>query len=54
MDVGANLFIGNLDPDVDEKMLQDTFASFGNLLSSKVRTIVFYDKILYAIIVERT
>jgi splicing factor 3B subunit 4 len=36
MDVGANLFIGNLDPDVDEKMLQDTFASFGNLLSSKI------------------
>jgi len=36
MDVGANLFIGNLDSDVDEKMLQDTFASFGNLLSAKV------------------
>ncbi|CAJ0844834.1 17691_t:CDS:2 [Entrophospora sp. SA101] len=26
--VGASLFIGNLDPDVDEKMLYDTFSSF--------------------------
>lgn len=30
-DVGANLFIGNLDPDVDEKMLYDTFSAFGTL-----------------------
>jgi len=29
VDVGANLFIGNLDPDVDEKMLYDTFSAFG-------------------------
>uniref|UniRef100_A0A7S4MS55 Splicing factor 3B subunit 4 n=1 Tax=Vannella robusta TaxID=1487602 RepID=A0A7S4MS55_9EUKA len=29
VDVGANLFIGNLDPDVDEKMLYDTFSVFG-------------------------
>ncbi|CAN0418757.1 unnamed protein product, partial [Hapterophycus canaliculatus] len=28
-DVGANLFIGQLDPDVDEKMLYDTFSAFG-------------------------
>jgi len=27
--VGANLFIGNLDPEVDEKMLYDTFSAFG-------------------------
>jgi splicing factor 3B subunit 4 len=27
--VGANLFIGNLDPDVDEKLLYDTFSAFG-------------------------
>ncbi|CAA0361443.1 unnamed protein product [Arabidopsis thaliana] len=26
---GANLFLGNLDPDVDEKMLHDTFSAFG-------------------------
>ncbi|OEU05698.1 RRM_1-domain-containing protein [Fragilariopsis cylindrus CCMP1102] len=32
-DVGANLFIGNLDPiDVDEHLLYDTFSSFGTLL----------------------
>eukprot|EP00877_Chromochloris_zofingiensis_P006145 jgi/Chrzof1/1784/Cz10g21010.t1 len=28
-EVGANLFIGNLDPDVDEKLLYDTFSAFG-------------------------
>ena len=32
-DVGANLFIGNLDPtDVDENLLYDTFSAFGNLI----------------------
>ena len=32
-DVGANLFIGNLDPsDVDENLLYDTFSSFGTLI----------------------
>ncbi|PHJ19367.1 rna recognition motif-containing protein [Cystoisospora suis] len=35
-DVGANIFLGNLDPDVDEKTIYDTFASFGNILSVKV------------------
>eukprot|EP00520_Triparma_pacifica_P019065 CAMPEP_0118647092 /NCGR_PEP_ID=MMETSP0785-20121206/8421_1 /TAXON_ID=91992 /ORGANISM="Bolidomonas pacifica, Strain CCMP 1866" /LENGTH=317 /DNA_ID=CAMNT_0006539161 /DNA_START=115 /DNA_END=1065 /DNA_ORIENTATION=- len=29
--VGANLFIGNLDPEVDEKLLFDTFSAFGTL-----------------------
>jgi splicing factor 3B subunit 4 len=32
-DVGANLFIGNLDPDCDEKTLQDIFSAFGNLIA---------------------
>lgn len=27
--MGATLFIGNLDPEVDEKMLYDTFSAFG-------------------------
>lgn len=32
-DVGANLFVGNLDPnDVDENLLYDTFSAFGNLI----------------------
>jgi splicing factor 3B subunit 4 len=32
-DVGANLFVGNLDPDsVDEQILHDTFAAFGVLI----------------------
>lgn len=32
-DVGANLFIGNLDPnDVDENLLYDTFSAFGTLI----------------------
>jgi splicing factor 3B subunit 4 len=29
--IGANLFIGNLDPDVDEKVLFDTFSTFGTI-----------------------
>lgn len=33
-DIGANIFIGNLDPDVDEKLLYDTFSAFGGILSS--------------------
>ncbi|KAM0682379.1 Splicing factor 3B subunit 4 [Mitosporidium daphniae] len=36
LDVGANLFVGNLDSEVDEKMLYDTFSSFGNVLSANV------------------
>jgi len=33
LDVGANLFIGNLDPEeVDEKLLYDTFSSFGTII----------------------
>jgi len=31
-DIGANLFVGNLDPDVDEHLLQTTFAVFGALV----------------------
>lgn len=31
-DIGANLFVGNLDHDVDESLLQTTFAVFGPLL----------------------
>jgi len=33
LDVGANLFLGNLDPeDVNEKLLYDTFSSFGTII----------------------
>lgn len=35
-EVGANLFVGNLDPDVDEKKLYDTFSSFGAILTTKI------------------
>jgi len=31
-DVGANLFVGSLSPEVDEKMLHDTFSAFGTLI----------------------
>jgi splicing factor 3B subunit 4 len=38
LDVGANVFIGNLDPEVDEKLLYDTFSAFGVILQTpKVR-----------------
>ena len=33
IEVGAELFIGNLDPMVDEKTLYDTFSRFGSLQS---------------------
>ncbi|PAA80002.1 hypothetical protein BOX15_Mlig003719g5, partial [Macrostomum lignano] len=34
MDIGANIFIGNLDPEVDEKLLFDTFSAFGVILQT--------------------
>jgi len=38
VEVGAELFVGNLDSMVDEKTLYDTFSTFGNLVSApKVR-----------------
>jgi splicing factor 3B subunit 4 len=33
-DVGANLFVGNLGPDVDEKTLYDTFSAFGGIVGA--------------------
>ena len=33
-DVGANLFVGNLDPEVDEKLLYDTFSAFGMIIAT--------------------
>ena len=36
LDIGANLFVGSLDPSVDEKILQDAFSVFGNVLSTKI------------------
>jgi len=34
LDVGANLFIGNLDADIDEKLLYDTFSAFGVIVQT--------------------
>ena len=40
LDVGANLFIGNLDENVDERLLYDTFSAFGMLATTaKVRSV---------------
>lgn len=33
-DIGATLFIGNLAPEVDEKVLYDTFSAFGKLINA--------------------
>lgn len=39
VEIGAELFIGNLDPMVSEQVLYDTFSRFGNLVSlPKVRS----------------
>ena len=41
LEVGAELFVGNLDPMVDEKVLFETFQRFGSLTSApKVRLYV--------------
>ncbi|GLE01087.1 hypothetical protein PINS_up009900 [Pythium insidiosum] len=34
LDIGANLFIGNLDHEVDEKLLYDTFSAFGGIIET--------------------
>ena len=40
LDVGANLFVGNLDENVDERLLYDTFSAFGMLATTaKVRVL---------------
>ncbi|GBF87515.1 splicing factor 3B subunit 4 [Raphidocelis subcapitata] len=33
-EVGANLFVGGLDPEVDEKLLYDTFSAFGVIIAT--------------------
>lgn len=43
VEVGAELFVGNLDPMVTEQTLYDTFGRFGSLISApKVRPQVVY------------
>lgn len=45
VDVGANLFVGNLDPNVDEQTLYDTFSTFGTLAEQpKVGSFLFHVK----------
>ena len=40
VEIGAELFVGNLDPMVTEQVLYDTFSRFGNLINiPKVRSI---------------
>ena len=34
--MGANIFIGNIGDNVDEKMLRDVFSAFGIVISTKL------------------
>ena len=34
LEVGANIFVGNLDAEVDEKLLYDTFSAFGVIVTT--------------------
>ena len=36
LDVGANIFIGNLDTSIDERALGETFSIFGRVLEAKI------------------
>ena len=48
LDVGANVFIGNLDPEIDEKLLYDTFSAFGVILQTpKVCLLHFFMKSIH-------
>lgn len=50
LDVGANIFIGNLDPEVDEKLLYYTFSAFGVILQTpKVKKDFFYNFLYFLI-----
>ena len=35
-DIGANIFVGNLDINIDEKKLVDTFSAFGPIVSARI------------------
>lgn len=41
VEVGAELFVGNLDPMVDERMLYDTFSRFGTLVAAPKARLTF-------------
>lgn len=46
VEIGAELFVGNLDPMVSEQILYDTFSRFGNLVNlPKVSTHIFLSSI---------
>ena len=59
LDVGANLFIGNLDENVDERLLYDTFSAFGVMATTakvcpRLRVNVFpYSRIAFRLLVTQ-
>ncbi len=50
LDVGANVFIGNLDPEIDEKLLYDIFSAFGVILQTPKVSYVNISKHFFIII----
>jgi len=51
LDVGANLFVGNLDENVDERLLYDTFSAFGMMATTAKVSAVFLRMVRIMIIV---
>ena len=52
--MGASLFIGNLDPDIDEKFLYDTFGAFGVIVQTPKVFFLKNNKIVFFIFINNS
>lgn len=54
VEVGAELFVGNLDPMVTEQTLYDTFGRFGSLISAPKVSPWFANRVFFILNVDRS